>query len=116
MGVPAGGAYQGRPIGKSFAGKGLLRSPALGTPLELDRFEETALPRMLAPNTATPLVWGKRKALLQAAVFLFAGQERTGRAQATSRSNAEKDDDCDDQENRQGNGDSPRRRRAAGQR
>jgi len=53
---------------------------ALGTPLELDRFEETALPKMTAPNTATPLVWGKRKALLQAAAFLFAGEgtHRTG--------------------------------------
>ena len=76
MGVPVAVAFRGRSLGNPFAGKDLQRFSALGTPLELDGFEEPALPRMLAPNAATPLVWGKREALLQAAAFLFAGEER----------------------------------------
>jgi hypothetical protein len=52
----------------------------------------------MALNAATPLVWRKHEMLLQAAAFLRERNEPGGVEDETP-SNAEKDNDCDDEEN-----------------
>lgn len=82
----------------------MLRSPALGTPLELDEFGETALPRMPAPIGPTTARYSNAAGLGEMRESAASGCGFFACGRGTSRSNAEKDDDYDDEENRERNG------------